>query len=64
MAWKKENIQEWLKSKNIAYGERMVKKQLLELAPVKSFFLSYIVDSGAERAGCIVLRAPAVPLRI
>ncbi|XP_070395453.1 uncharacterized protein [Dermacentor albipictus] len=30
-AWKKEEIQEWLKSSNITYSERMVKKQLLEL---------------------------------
>lgn len=58
-AWKKEKVQEWLTSKNITYGERMIKKQLLELvASVKSRFLSYIVDNTAVRAGCIVLRLP------
>ncbi|KAH6932826.1 hypothetical protein HPB50_010033 [Hyalomma asiaticum] len=47
--WKKEKIQEWLTSKNIAYGQRMIKKQLLELvASVKSRFLSYIVDNTAD----------------
>ncbi|KAH6943832.1 hypothetical protein HPB50_000126 [Hyalomma asiaticum] len=57
MAWKKEKIQEWLTSKNITYGERMLKKQLLELvAPVKSRFLSYIIDNTAVRASCIVHR--------
>ncbi|KAK8772002.1 hypothetical protein V5799_024754 [Amblyomma americanum] len=30
-AWKNEKIQEWLTSNNITYGERMMKKQLLEL---------------------------------
>ncbi|XP_037505857.1 uncharacterized protein LOC119382214 [Rhipicephalus sanguineus] len=58
-AWKKEEIQEWLTSKNITYGKRIIKKQLLELvAFVKSRFLSYIVDNTAVRAGCLVLRLP------
>ncbi|XP_037523570.1 uncharacterized protein LOC119400579 [Rhipicephalus sanguineus] len=58
-AWKKEEIQEWLTSKKITYGNRMIKKQLLELvASVKSRFLSYIVDDTAARAGRIVLRRP------
>ncbi|XP_037523226.1 uncharacterized protein LOC119400246 [Rhipicephalus sanguineus] len=58
-AWKKEEIQEWLTSKNITYGKRMIKKQLLDLiASVKSRFLSYIVDNTAVKAGCIVLWLP------
>ncbi|KAH7982696.1 hypothetical protein HPB52_006624 [Rhipicephalus sanguineus] len=47
--WKEEKIHEWLTSKNITYGERMIKQQLLELvASVKSRFLSYIVDNTAR----------------
>ncbi|KAH7981609.1 hypothetical protein HPB52_000213 [Rhipicephalus sanguineus] len=45
--------------KNITYGKRMIKKQLLDLiASVKSRFLSYIVDNTAVKAGCIVLWLP------
>ncbi|KAL3194375.1 hypothetical protein MRX96_046119 [Rhipicephalus microplus] len=59
-AWKKEEIQEWLTSKNIIYSKRMIKKQVLELvASVKSRNLSYIVDDAPVRAGCIVLRLPS-----
>ncbi|KAH6940378.1 hypothetical protein HPB50_027109 [Hyalomma asiaticum] len=55
MAWKKEKIQEWLRSKNITYGERMI-KQLHELvASVMSCFLSIVVVNRAVRAGCIAL---------
>ncbi|KAH8036347.1 hypothetical protein HPB51_025688 [Rhipicephalus microplus] len=44
-AWKKDEIQEWLTSKNIAYNKRMIIRQLLELmASLKSRFLSYILD--------------------
>ncbi|KAH6944367.1 hypothetical protein HPB50_002757 [Hyalomma asiaticum] len=58
-AWKKKEVQEWLTSKNITNGERMM-KQLLELvASVKSRFLSYVVDNTAVRAGWIVLRLPS-----
>ncbi|KAH6922373.1 hypothetical protein HPB50_013413 [Hyalomma asiaticum] len=54
-AWKKEEIQEWLTSKNITYGERMIKKQLLELvASVKSRILSYIIDNTAVKNGITV----------
>ncbi|XP_037504909.1 uncharacterized protein LOC119380352 [Rhipicephalus sanguineus] len=58
-SWKKENIQEWLNSKDIAYSATLVKRQLLELvASVKPRFLSYIIDNAAARAGCVVLRLP------
>ncbi|XP_070385359.1 uncharacterized protein [Dermacentor albipictus] len=58
-AWKKEKMQECLKSKNMTYSKMMVKKQLLELvASVKPRFLSYIAKSAAERTGYIVLRLP------
>ncbi|XP_037515285.1 uncharacterized protein LOC119391697 [Rhipicephalus sanguineus] len=58
-SWKKENIQEWLNSKDIAYSATLVKRQLLELvASVKPLFLSYIIDNAAARAGCVVLRLP------
>ncbi|KAH6920662.1 hypothetical protein HPB50_028352 [Hyalomma asiaticum] len=50
----KGKIQEWLTSKSITYGERMIKKQLLDLvASVKSRFLSYIVDNTAVRTGAL-----------
>ncbi|XP_037276826.1 uncharacterized protein LOC119169932 [Rhipicephalus microplus] len=56
-ALEKEEIREWLSSKNITFSKRVIKKKLLELvASVKSRFLSYIVDNTAARAGCILLR--------
>ncbi|XP_037500194.1 uncharacterized protein LOC119374209 [Rhipicephalus sanguineus] len=58
-SWKKENIQEWLNSKDTAYSATLVKRQLLELvASVKPRFLSYIIDNAAARAGCVVPRLP------
>ncbi|XP_075741101.1 uncharacterized protein LOC142789132 [Rhipicephalus microplus] len=58
-AWKKEEIREWLTSKNVSYSKMMIKKQLLELkASVKSRFLSYTIDNTAVKAGHILLRLP------
>ncbi|XP_070382486.1 uncharacterized protein [Dermacentor albipictus] len=58
-ASKKEKIQEWLKSKDLSYSERMVKKLLFELVEsVKPHFLSYTVENAAESAGRILLRLP------
>ncbi|XP_075722931.1 uncharacterized protein LOC142765593 [Rhipicephalus microplus] len=56
-AWKKEERQEWLTSKNITYSKRMIMKQLLELVVfVKARFLSFIVDNAALGASCNVLK--------
>ncbi|XP_040066116.1 uncharacterized protein LOC120839819 [Ixodes scapularis] len=49
---RKEVIQQWLTSKDIWWGAKMQKKQLLDIvAPVKPLYLKYRVDTAAEKAG-------------
>lgn len=55
----KGTITEWLDSKGVQYGAGLTKKQLLEIvARVKPRFISYRVDTAAQKAGFIVVRLP------
>lgn len=58
-AWRKAEIADWLKSKNIDYDESMLKVELLNIARLhKSAFNKYVVDEMARERGITVLRLP------
>ncbi|KAH9629124.1 hypothetical protein HF086_008573 [Spodoptera exigua] len=56
-SWKKQDIQEWLTSKQISYETNETKVQLLEkVKDVKTQYKSYVVDEMAKAVGVEVLR--------
>ncbi|CAG9130999.1 unnamed protein product [Plutella xylostella] len=57
MSWRKDAIQEWLRSKNIAFETREIKAQLLTKFDQKKYVLKY-VDELAASKGVTVLRLP------
>ncbi|CAG9119893.1 unnamed protein product [Plutella xylostella] len=57
MSWRKDAIQEWLRSKNIAFETREIKAQLLTKFDKKKYVLKY-VDELAASKGVTVLRLP------
>lgn len=58
-AWKKADIQAWLRSKNIAFVETMIKAQLLKIVREnKSLYNKYVVDELAAQSGVTVMRLP------
>ncbi|KAL3279003.1 hypothetical protein HHI36_016519 [Cryptolaemus montrouzieri] len=58
-ASRKVNIQEWLRSKNIAFGDDLIKAELLRIAKThKPAYNKYVVDEMARNQNKIVLRLP------
>jgi transposase len=58
-AWKKADIMEWLRSKNISFQSDMVKKELLYIASLhKSLYKKHVVDEMAAKRGILLLRLP------
>lgn len=58
-SWKKQDIQEWLSSKQISFEVNETKVQLLEkVKGIKSQYTSYVVDEMAKEVGVEVLRLP------
>lgn len=58
-AWKKIEILNWLKSKNIEVEENLLKRELLEKANQhKPQFVNYIIDEFCAARGIQVLRLP------
>ncbi|XP_063382868.1 uncharacterized protein LOC134669294 [Cydia fagiglandana] len=56
---KKAEIQEWLRSKNIAFGPKEYKEQLLKrVRKVKKKYEKYVVDEKAKERGITVIRLP------
>ncbi|KRT86442.1 hypothetical protein AMK59_21 [Oryctes borbonicus] len=63
--WKKVNIQEWLRSKNISFSVDMIHSQLLHLLRLnKNRFNSNVVDEMATKAEKIILRLPPYHCRL
>ncbi|XP_061717563.1 uncharacterized protein LOC133525293 [Cydia pomonella] len=59
MQWRKGDIQGWLRSKNILYDDKYVKKELMDLVnPVKEKYQSYVIDEMAKKKDITVLRLP------
>lgn len=57
--WRKGQIQDWLKSKNINYEETMLKCELLEITRKhKKAYEKYVVDEMAAERGVTILRLP------
>ena len=58
-ATKKADIQQWLKGKNIAYEDDLLKAELLQIVRThKHLYGDYVVDQMARQAGHTVLRLP------
>lgn len=58
-AWRKGDIQAWLRSKNLDFEENMLKVNLLEIVGrEKHKYQKYIVDEMAAAKGVTVLRLP------
>lgn len=58
-AWKKNDIQNWLVSKNISYDDNEIKTELLlKVKNVKDNFKTYVVDELAKKYKVEVLRLP------
>lgn len=58
-AWKKNDIQNWLVSKNISYDDNEIKTELLlKVKNVKDHFKIYVVDELAKKYKVEVLRLP------
>ncbi|XP_026319497.1 uncharacterized protein LOC113229996 [Hyposmocoma kahamanoa] len=58
-AWRKSNIQEWMKSKNITFEDSMVKAELLEIVnKEKSNYQQLAVEKLAAEHGVTILRLP------
>lgn len=58
-AWKKADIQEWLRTKCIAFDDSMIKAELLNIVKAnKGEFNKYAVDELAALYGVTVLRLP------
>jgi uncharacterized protein YllA (UPF0747 family) len=52
MGWKKEEIQNWLRSKNITFEENEVKRELMEkVKKIKHNYLAYVIDDMAKKGG-------------
>lgn len=59
MSWKKGDIQNWMRSKNICFEPRAVKQQLMaKINPIKNNYQAYVVDEMAKEKGVTVLRLP------
>lgn len=59
IAWKKEAIQNWLRSKDIPFEDNEEKRQLIEkVAEVKNKHQRYVIDEISEERGVTVLRVP------
>jgi transposase len=58
-SWKKVNIQNWLKSKQIVFDKTFVKAELLQLVKIyKPIYNKHVVDLLAEEKNMMVLRLP------
>lgn len=58
-ATKKAEIQKWLKEKNIDFGEKDIKVQLLQKVKIERHkYQSYVIDEMAKESGVTVLRLP------
>lgn len=58
-SWRKGQIQDWLKSKNIPSEDTMLKAELVEIARThKSYYARYVVDEMAAERGVTILRLP------
>lgn len=59
MSWLKQNIQEWLQSKDISYAPSETKAHLMErVKAIKSDYQSYVTDEMAKEKGIAVVRLP------
>lgn len=58
-SWKKADIQEWLRNKNIPFEEDMIKLELLSLVRMhKNKYNLYVIDEMAKDKNMVVLRLP------
>ena len=58
-SWKKQQISEWLESKNIPFEDGMLKKEMLEIVHrYKPQYNKYIIDEMANNDNKTVLRIP------
>lgn len=58
-SWRKDDIKQWLTSKNIPFDDDMVKKELLIITSEhKKRYVKYAVDEMAKLRGISVLRLP------
>jgi transposase len=57
-SWKKVNIQNWLKSKQIVFDKTFVKAELLQLVKIHKLIYNNHVDLLAEEKNMMVLRLP------
>lgn len=59
MAWRKAEMQNWLRSKNIAFEEKETKAHLMEkVKTIKNDYQSYVIDEMAKAKGVTILRLP------
>ncbi|XP_060878988.1 uncharacterized protein LOC132951224 isoform X2 [Metopolophium dirhodum] len=57
--WKKEDIQNWLKSKGVVLDKPMVKFRLLDMVnEIRPRHDKYVIDELAKQYDCIILRLP------
>jgi transposase len=58
-AWKKEDIQNWLKSKGVVLDKPMIKFRLLDMVDeIRPRHEKYVIDEEALKANKLVLRLP------
>ncbi|XP_050309960.1 uncharacterized protein LOC126745940 [Anthonomus grandis grandis] len=58
-AWKKADIIDWIKSKDIQFDENLLKVQLLDIVRVhKDRYIKYIIDEMAHKCRVTLLRLP------
>lgn len=58
-AWRKADIIDWLKSKNILFDDHLLKVQLMNIVRVhKDQYIKYVVDEMAHKRGVTLLRLP------
>jgi hypothetical protein len=58
-SWKKVNIQNWLKLKQIVFYKTFVKAELLQLVKIhKPIYNKHVVDLLAEEKNMMILRLP------
>jgi transposase len=59
-SWKKVNIQNWLKYKQIVFDKTFVKAEVLQLVKIhKPIYNKHVVDLLAEEKNMMILRLPA-----
>ncbi|RVE43393.1 hypothetical protein evm_011978 [Chilo suppressalis] len=57
-SWKKQNIKEWLASKEILFDEKETKVELLAKVKAVERYMSYVTDKMAKQRGTEILRLP------